>query len=171
MTGGCVSREEFLAIMATFPTGVAVVTTLDRDGRPRGLASSAFSSVSADPPLLLVCIDRSSRTLPALLDRGAFCVNFLRRDRAAVCSTFASKVEEKFANVAWRPAGNGMPVLHEDTLAHAECRTENVVEAGDHVILIGRVVGGRAPAEGDQPLAYYRRTFGAFAPSAGPSGP
>jgi flavin reductase (DIM6/NTAB) family NADH-FMN oxidoreductase RutF len=158
------SREEFISIMAAFPTGVTVVTTLDGTGQPKGLASSAFTSVSADPPLLLVCVDKSSRTLPALLDSRAFCVNFLKSGRHGVCGTFASKIEDKFADIPWRPAGNGMPALHEDAVAHAECVTEDVVEAGDHVILIGRVVGGRAPAEDETPLAYYRRAFGSFAP-------
>jgi len=158
-----VSRADFLAIMATFPTGVTIVTALDGDDRPVGLASTAFSSVSADPPLVLVCVDRSSRTLPALLERNAFCVNFLKRDRHALCVVFASKADEKFRDVAWRPAANGMPVLYEDSLAHVECTTENVVEAGDHLIVIGRVVGGRPPAGGEEPLAYYRRSFGGFA--------
>ncbi len=150
-------RDEFFAIMSAFPTGVAVVTTLDLQGRPRGLTAQSVASVSAEPPLLLVCIDRASRTLPALRARGQFVVNFLRADRDALCALFASKAEDKFADVVWRAAASGMPVLHEESLAYAECRTEQEIEAGDHVVLIGLVVGGKPAGAGDVPLVSYRR--------------
>ncbi len=148
--------------MSAFPTGVAVVTTLDEQGRPRGLTAQSVASVSAEPPLLLVCIDRVSRTLPALRASGRFVVNFLRADRNALCAVFASKAADKFAGVAWRRAANGMPVLHEDSLAHAECTTERELEAGDHIVVVGLVVGGEPPTEHGVPLVYYRRTFAAW---------
>ena len=152
-------RDVFFAIMRAFPTGVAVVTTLDEEGRPRGLTAQSVASVSAEPPLLLVCIDRASRTLPALRASGRFVVNFLRAERDALCTLFASKAVDKFAGVAWRAGASGMPVLYEDSLAHAECVTERELQAGDHVVLIGLAVGGEPASDGDVPLVYYRRSF------------
>ncbi len=111
---------------------------------------SAFPTGVA--PLLLVCIDRASRTLPAVRASGRFVVNFLRADRDVLCAVLASKTEDKFAGVAWRVAANDMPVLHEDSLAYAECATQWELQAGDHVVLIGLVVGGEPPIADVVPL-------------------
>src|SRR4051812_38426273 len=134
-----IAPEAFLAIMSRFATGVAVVTTLDTNGEPKGLTSSAVCSVSASPPLFLVCVDRASRTLPALLASGEWVVNFLGADGHAISALFAGKSDDKFRDIRWRPALNGMPWLYEDALSHAACRTQEVIEAGDHIVLIGRV--------------------------------
>jgi flavin reductase (DIM6/NTAB) family NADH-FMN oxidoreductase RutF len=154
-----VSCEEFFAIMSAFPTGVAVVTTLDADGRPRGLTTNALCAVSADPPLLLVCVDKESRTLPALLHSRRFVVNFLAEQRDHLARVFASKADDKFADVAWEPGIGGMPCLSEDSLAYAECETEQELEAGDHVVLTGLVVGGLAPDPDSVPILYFRRSY------------
>jgi len=158
-----VDRETFAEIMASFPSGVAIVTTLDEAGEPKGLTTSAVASVSAEPPLLLVCVDFTSRTLPALRAGGRFLVNFMRAGTAELCRLFASKAENKFAAVAWRPTESGMPLLREDAIAWAECVTVQEVEAGDHVVLVGQVEAGEPPAAGEQPLVYYRRVWGAWA--------
>jgi flavin reductase (DIM6/NTAB) family NADH-FMN oxidoreductase RutF len=158
-----VDRETFAEIMASFPSGVAIVTTLDEAGEPKGLTTSAVASVSAEPPLLLVCVDFTSRTLPALRAGGRFLVNFMRAGTAELCRLFASKAEDKFAAVAWRPTESGMPLLREDAIAWAECMTVQEVEAGDHVVLVGQVEAGEPPAAGEQPLVYYRRVWGAWA--------
>ena len=154
-----VSRDEFFAIMSAFPTGVAVVTTLDADGEPRGLTTNALCSVSADPPLLLVCVDGESRTLPGLLHSRRFVVNFLAERRDALARLFASKADDKFAAVAWEPGIGGMPCLREDSLAYAECETEQELQAGDHVIITGLVVGGMAPDPASVPILYFRREY------------
>ena len=137
-----VDRDTFVEIMASYPAGVAVVTTLDTDGTPRGLTTTAVSSVSAEPPLLLVCVDLTSRTLPALRAGGRFVVNFLREGRSELARLFASKAEDKFAGVEWRPSATGMPVLEADALAWAECVTVHEIEPGDHVVLLGQVEVG-----------------------------
>jgi flavin reductase (DIM6/NTAB) family NADH-FMN oxidoreductase RutF len=160
-----VDRDTFVEIMASYPAGVAVVTTLEADGTPRGLTTTAVSSVSADPPLLLVCVDLTSRTLPALRDGGRFVVNILREGRAELARLFASKRDEKFDHVAWRPTGSGMPVLEADALAWAECVTVHEIEPGDHVILLGRVEEGAGAADEDAPLMYYRRSWGVWRPA------
>ncbi len=155
-----VDRDEFFAIMSAFPTGVAIVTTLDEHGEPKGLTTNAICSVSADPPMLLVCVDKTSRTLAALRHAQRFVVNFMSDGRAELCALFASKADDKFANVAWEPGLGGVPCLTEDALAIAECRTEQELEAGDHLILTGLVEAGRPPDPDRVPILYYRRAYG-----------
>jgi flavin reductase (DIM6/NTAB) family NADH-FMN oxidoreductase RutF len=162
-----VDRQMFFEIMASFPSGVAIVTTVDERGVPRGLTTTAVASVSADPPLLLVCVDLASRTLTALRGRRRFVVNFMREGRSDLCLRFASKEEDKFAGVAWRPSADGLPLLHEDALAWAECDVEQELEVGDHVIFLGRVFDGRGPADEELPLMYYRRSWGVWTPAHG----
>ncbi len=160
-TGG-LNKAAFFAVMGAFPTGVTIVTTLDEQGQPRGLTSNAIASVSADPPLMLACIDKRSNTLAAARHSGRWVVNFLAAGRGDLSNLFASKEPDKFADVSWKPASNGMPLLHADVIAHAECTTEQEIDAGDHVILIGRVVDGQPPAPGTKPLMYFRRTYGTW---------
>jgi flavin reductase (DIM6/NTAB) family NADH-FMN oxidoreductase RutF len=156
----------FVQLMAAFAGGVAVVTTIDEHGDPLGLTTTAVTSVSRDPPLLLVCVDRASRTLPALRHAGRFAVNFIAEPHAGVAITFASKAEDKFAELAWRASGNGMPVLDGYSHAWADCRVDQEIDAGDHVVLIAAVThGGLVEEHGQRPLTYFRRTFGGFAPS------
>ena len=154
-----VGRETFFQIMSAFPTGVAIVTTLEADGTPRGLTTNAVTSVSADPPILLVCIDRDSRTLPALRESRRFVVNFMRDDHAEICELFASKAADKFSAVAWTPGLEGAPVLHEGAIAHAECITLEELEIGDHVVVTGRVEAGSGPNVDDVPIVWFRRGF------------
>ncbi len=164
-----ITRKTFFDVMASFPTGVAIVTTLDPDGRPRGLTTTAVSSVSAHPPMLLVCVDLASRTLAALRARRRFVVNFMGQGTSDVCRLFATKADDKFERVAWRPTDSGLPLLHEDVLAWAECCTIHDLEVGDHVILVARVEGGGVMPETDSPLMYYRRSWGVWSPVQEPS--
>ncbi|MGH2451177.1 MAG: flavin reductase family protein [Candidatus Limnocylindria bacterium] len=162
-----VDFERFRAIAASFPTGVTVVTAVGEDGAPRGLASNAFASVSASPPLILVCVDKGSRTLAAIQRTGAFVVNFLGADAEAVARKFASKDTDKFAGLAWRPSARarGAPILAERTVAFAECVVEQAIEAGDHWIFVGRVEDG-AVNDG-RPLLYFKRSYGTPPPDLG----
>ena len=151
--------------MASFPSGVAIVTTAGADGTPYGLTTTALTSVSADPPTLLVCVDLSSRTLPVLRAAGRFVVNFMRAGRSDLCLLFASKAEDKFARVAWRRSQRGLPLLEHDAIAWAEVETEQELEVGDHVVLIGQVRDGGAHEHGLAPLMYYRRSWGVWTPA------
>ena len=160
-----VDRQTFFDIMAAFPSGVAIVTTLEEDGAPRGLTTTAVASVSAHPPLMLVCVDLGARTLGALRGSRRFVVNFIREGRSDLCLRFASKDEEKFAGVRWEPAPGGPPILVDDALAWAECETAEELETGDHVVFFGRVVAGAGPTDDDTPLMYYRRSWGVWAPA------
>jgi len=149
----------FREVMGAFPSGVTVVTALDVGDIPRGLTTRSFVSVAAEPPLLLVSIDRTSRTLPAIRDSRAFVVNFLRGDREDLSTLFASKVEDKFAGLRWRRSAvaRGAPILGEDSVAYAECMVQQVIEAGDHYLVVASVEGGRFL--GGRPLMYYRRSY------------
>lgn len=156
-------RDTFRRLMSAFPTGVTIVTTLDSEGRPKGLTIQAFLAVSIEPPLLLISIDRASRTLDPLSDHGAFVVNFLAAGREQVSNTFASKEEDKFADVTWRPSqfARGAPVLADDVVAYAECLITQEIDAGDHRLFIASVEGGEAYDR--IPLLYYRRNYSEWA--------
>ena len=159
-----IDRQAFFEVMASFPSGVAIVTTLDADGVPRGLTTTAVCSVSADPPTVLVCVDLASRTLSALRASREFVVNFIGEGRSELCLLFASKEEDKFARVAWRRTEAGLPLLHEDVLAWADCATEHELEVGDHVLFVARVRDGGVQPELEPPLMYYRRSWGVWSP-------
>src|SRR5262249_38039376 len=156
---GLMDRAAFFAIMSAFPTGVTIVTTLDDDGQPRGLTCTALCSLSADPPLLLVCVDRRSQTLEALRRAGNFVVTYLWAGRGELSNRFARREQDRWTDVAWRPPGRGLPWLHADSMAYAECTLVQEMEGGDHMILVGRVDGGQPPPPGTQPLMYFRRSY------------
>jgi flavin reductase ActVB len=166
-----ISRQAFFEVMASFPSGVAIVTTLDGEDAPRGLTTTAVCSVSAAPPTVLVCVDLGSRTLAALRARRRFVVNFVGAGRSHLCLLFASKEEDKFDRVRWRTTEGGLPLLHEDVLAWAECATVHDVEIGDHALLVARVEGGGVQPQLEPPLLYYRRSWGVWTPTHGPGEP
>ena len=152
--------QKFRQVLGHFPTGVAVVTGLDADGQPAGMAVGSFSSVSLDPPLVAFMPDKSSTSWPRFRDSGSFCVNILGADQESVCRAFASRGGDKFAALSWQPAGSGSPLL-DGVLAWIDCDTEVVHEAGDHFIVIGRVreldIG--TPA---LPLVFFQGGYGRF---------
>ena len=152
--------QKFRQVLGHFPTGVAVVTGMDADGKPAGMAVGSFTSVSLDPPLVAFMPDRSSTSWPRFRDSGSFCVNILGAEQESVCRTFASRGGDKFADLSWQPAGSGAPVL-DGVLAWIDCDTEVVHEAGDHFIVIGRVreldIG--TPA---LPLVFFQGGYGRF---------
>ncbi|WP_431323361.1 flavin reductase [Rhizobium sp. YTU87027] len=121
-----------------FPTGVTVVTTRDASGHPIGFTANSFTSVSLDPPLLLVCLAKTSRNYATMTGARHFAINVLSETQKDVSNTFARPVEDRFASVNWRSGETGSPVF-SDVAAFFECAMHEVVEAGDHVILVGRV--------------------------------
>lgn len=143
--------------MSHFASGVTVITVCDRDGRPTGLTASAFTSVSLDPPLILVCVDHKSQSYPALVAGKVFAVNVLNHDQEHVSRRFATtKIENKFEGVPFSLSPMGLPLL-DDALAHLECATVNVHLEGDHTIFVGRVERARTGA--GLPLVYYRGRY------------
>ncbi|MGB3813307.1 MAG: flavin reductase family protein [Shinella sp.] len=123
-----------------FLTGVTVVTTIDDAGLPIGFTANSFASVSLDPPLLLVCLAKTSRNYDTLTKAPGFAVNILAEGQKDVSNTFARPVEDRFASVKWQKGPFGAPVF-ADVAAWFDCAMHDVVNAGDHVILIGRVEG------------------------------
>lgn len=121
-----------------FPTGVTVVTTRDAHGRPLGFTANSFASVSLDPPLLLVCPARTLSSFDAFAGCDRFAVNVLAEGQQDISNVFATHRGERFSEIAWREDESGRPLI-DGTAAGFGCRTERVVDAGDHVILIGRV--------------------------------
>lgn len=147
----------FRGIFSGFPSGVTVVTAMDESDRPVGLTVSAVMSVSLDPPLLAVCLQNAKYTLQTIRDRESFVVNFLSRGQSGISNAFAVGDMDKFSTVRWEASENfGAPIL-ESVRAHAECEVHSIVEAGDHTLIIGRIVSG-AVSETD-PLAYCARQY------------
>lgn len=147
--------DEFRRVMGHFPTGVTVVTTRTPDGRPCGLTVNAFSSVSLDPTLVLVCIERDAESHDCLHESGVFAVSVLEGETGESLSRRFSSFErgDKFEGVAHRPERTGSPIL-EQAMAWLDCRVIQAVEAGDHTIFVGEALEGDA-REGDA-LIYYR---------------
>lgn len=123
-----------------FLTGVTVVTTFNEEGAPIGFTANSFTSVSLDPPLLLVCLAKTSRNYAALTGATGFGVNILSEGQKDISNTFARPVEDRFASVDWQKGPHGAPVF-SDVAAWFDCAKHELVDAGDHVILIGRVEG------------------------------
>ena len=152
-----ISPDEFRHTLSHFASGVTVITVCDGQGRPTGLTASAFTSVSLDPPLILVCVDHKSQSYPALVAGKQFAVNILAHDQEAVSRRFATtKIENKFEGVPFALSELGLPLL-ENALAHLECATVNVHLEGDHSIFIGRIE--RAVVKTGHPLVYYRGRY------------
>lgn len=150
------SGERLRAAMSRFPTGVTVITALTADG-PAGLSANSVTSLSLDPPLMLACVDRGSRTLRALEQAGRFGVNVLGGDAAGLAVGFASKAPaaEKWTDVGWSESA-GIPVL-DAAIVWIGCELRDVISGGDHVIVTGEVLETRV-REGD-PLLLHRGTY------------
>ena len=103
--------QQFRHVLGHFPTGVAVVTATHRENGPAGMAVGSFTSVSLDPPLVAFLPDRSSTSFPTIRETGSFCVNVLADDQELVCRAFATRGADKYANVGWRAASSGSPIL------------------------------------------------------------
>lgn len=131
-------RQALRGAFGSFPTGVTVVTTLDVDGRPRGMTANSFASVSLDPALLLVCIGHGAASFPAFARCSAFAVNVLRADQEEVSALFASKSALKFEGIDTTTRHTGVPVL-ADCMTWFDCTVHERVHAGDHTVLFGRI--------------------------------
>ena len=135
------TRPTLREVMAGFPTGVTVVAASDDTGAPYGLTVNSFTSVSLDPPLVLVCIGHSSSSHDRLVEADTFVVNILASNQASTAVRFASEPSEgRFEEVAWSVGPTGDPVL-DGTVAWLACTVTEVLTGGDHSILLGKVDG------------------------------
>jgi flavin reductase (DIM6/NTAB) family NADH-FMN oxidoreductase RutF len=150
---------DFRALMARFPTGVAVVTTLDEHGAPRGMTVSSVCSVTLSPPTLLVCLRKGSPTLDAVLEQGRFTVNFLHGQAQTVAELFASGAPDRFDLIPWElPPDAGGPHLHEDAHSVADCRVSRTEHVGDHIVVFGEVFAV-SERQDRAPLVYGLREY------------
>lgn len=154
-----VSQQLFKEVMGSYPSGVTIITTVDQDGKPVGLTANSFVSVSIDPLLILWCIDKRAGSWSAFDNAEQFGVNILAANQAKACWTFASKTEpDRFGKHAWKLSSNNVPVL-DGVFATFECKKSQVIDAGDHYILIGEVI--HIEKQDDvEPMLYFRRKVG-----------
>lgn len=148
--------DSFRAVLGRFASGVTVVTARDHDGRDVGMTVSAFCSVSLDPPLVLVCIDRTARMEPLLADATPFAVNILAAGQEALSRRFSGPDQNRFEGVGFIRTQGGIALL-EEVLAHLECRVACRHPGGDHTIVVGQVES--ATVRPDAPLLYYRSGY------------
>lgn len=150
MKGPAADPERVRQFHRKFATGVTVVTAMHED-QPRGLAVNAFSSVSIDPPVVLVCVSNQSATAPALHESDNIAINMLAADQVEIARRFAVSGGDKFAELEWRPGRFGAPLL-EGVAAHLEAEIEERIPAYTHTIYLARVLD--AAAHDRSPMIY-----------------
>ncbi len=151
-----VPNVEFKAALANFASGVTVVTTKDSAGRLHGITVSAFCSVSLDPPMVLICIEKTTGSHYAFGESGAFVVNILGEAQSKVSEHFASTIDEKFDQIEHTLNQDGVPVL-TGAIATLRCKLRHSLDGGDHSIFVGFVEDVIVP--GGQPLIYFNRDY------------
>ncbi len=157
-----IDQAWYRQVLGHFPTGVVVVTAMS-DGVPAGLSVGSFMSVSLDPPLVAVLPAKTSTSWPKIAAARSFCINILAASQQELSRRFAVSGGDKFAGVAWHPAPSGAPVL-DGALAWIDCEHERTVEAGDHLIVLGRVrVLDLDTSQTPEPLIFFQSGYGTFA--------
>jgi flavin reductase (DIM6/NTAB) family NADH-FMN oxidoreductase RutF len=154
-----VDQALFRQLAGSFATGVTVITT-GAEGSFRGMTANAFSSLSLDPPLVLVCVDKSAETLAVLKAAGRFNVNILSSEQEQLSRNFARKESPEahgLTGIDYRLGELGLPVLN-GSLAYLECEVVEQYEGGDHIIFVGEVTHGELGAS-EQPLLYFRGRY------------
>jgi flavin reductase (DIM6/NTAB) family NADH-FMN oxidoreductase RutF len=142
-----------------FTTGVTVATVRASDGTPHGITASSFTSVSIEPPLILICIDYGCTFLSHFRACANFAVNILAESQRDLSVKFAQEPEGRFEGVDWYTKVTGAPLLL-GCIAYIECRLSSIVEAGDHAIFLGEVIHAESP--GGRPLLYFHRDYRAL---------
>jgi len=153
---GTIDPEGLRDILRRFAAGVTVITSLNQQERPAGMTATAFTSVSLEPPQVLVCVNAGARTRQAIESHAGFVVNILSAEQEHVARRFASSASDKFEGIAWHPGMTGAPVL-DGALATVECRVAQAIEAGSHVIYVGSVLDGRLGS--GRPLLYFEGAY------------
>jgi flavin reductase (DIM6/NTAB) family NADH-FMN oxidoreductase RutF len=148
--------EEFRKACARYATGIAVAAVTSPDGSPEGLTVNSFTSVSLEPPLILVCIAKTATAYSAFQAAKAFAVNILREEQIDLSQHFASSKSQRFEGLDWRPGVHGAPVLN-GALAVLECAMHGSFDAGDHTVYLGLVE--RAESHEGPPLLYFASAY------------
>ncbi len=142
--------------MGHFATGVTVITTRDKDGTPFGLTANAFTSLSLDPPWVLICIDNGAQCYSCFEESKVFAINILSEEQEEIARRFATKGIEKFAGIKWRKSEKGLALI-EGSVGYIECKIVQRYEGGDHTIYVGEIVS--ANASGDRPLVFFKGNY------------
>jgi flavin reductase (NADH)/flavin reductase len=163
--GSVIDAAFFKAGMRQLAGGVCIITSLSPDGRRAGLTATAVCAVSAEPPVLLVCVNRDTRSHDVIRDSGVFAVNVLDVLDQGLAHRFAGTVagEARFFGACWTQLLTGAPVL-ESALASFDCRIAQTVDVGTHRIVLGTVQALRRSAAGGKPLLYANGSYGGFTP-------
>lgn len=148
-----ISKDEFRSAMGRFASGVTVVTVKSKDDKLSGITVSAFSSVSLEPPLILVCISKGASVHDLLEEGHYFAVNVLAEDQEIISRRFASKEPDRFSGMGYTEGGTGAPLI-TGAIASIECRVAHVYPGGDHTIIVGEVE--IVNVSDGKPLAYFR---------------
>ena len=154
-----IEQQLFRRVCGKYATGITVLTVLDSKAGPQGMTANSFTSVSLDPPMVLVCIDRKARILGYFAAGTRFAINVLHEDQKELSTCFARSGLDRFQGIAWSPGQNGCPIF-PDVLASLECSVSQMVEAGDHVVVIGEVF--HATWRDGQPLIYFNSSYQAL---------
>ena len=148
-----VTAADFRRACSRFATGIAVTTTIGPGGEPHGLTVNSFTSVSLDPPTVLVCVDHRCNILQHFRANPYFGVNVLAADQQELSVRFAERVGDRFDGIGWRRGeSSGVPLL-DGSLAAFECKVSRIVESGDHAVFFGEVVAAEAGV--GNPLLYF----------------
>lgn len=151
-----VSADEFRRACSRFATGVTIAGAMDSNGAPHGLTVNSFSSVSLDPPLILICLGHAIAALDVFRQARHFGLSVLRESQRALSERFAAPMDNRFESLAWRQGKNGVPLL-DGVLAQIECTTVRRVSVGDHDVLFGEMTA--AAVEDGEPLIYYASEY------------
>ncbi|MDR7155933.1 flavin reductase (DIM6/NTAB) family NADH-FMN oxidoreductase RutF [Sphingobium xenophagum] len=150
----------FRRVLGHYPTGVCVVTAVEADATPIGMVVGSFTSVSLDPPLVAFFPAKTSSSWPRIEAVGKFCVNILASDQRPVCRQIAGPGPDKFTGIAHRASANGSPIL-DNVIAWIDCTLDAVHEAGDHYIVLGKVVALEVDRP-ERPLLFFQGSYGEF---------
>jgi flavin reductase (DIM6/NTAB) family NADH-FMN oxidoreductase RutF len=156
--------RHFRRACSRFASGITIVTVADHDGVPHGMTASSFTSVSLDPPLILVCVGSGTKLVDTFRAVSHFAVNVLGEAQRSLSQQFAGSGYDRFAGIPWRSGHAGVP-LFPDVLATIECERYEIVTAGDHDILIGKVI--RAEYREGEPLVHFGSQYRELEPSPG----
>lgn len=156
MSQATIEQHHFRRVCSKYATGITILTVLDSRGAPHGMTVNSFTSVSLSPPLILVCIDRQTSILSHFRPGTRFGVNILHEKQKELSTWFARSGHNRFSGLKWTPGQTGAPVLSE-VLATIECEVTQIVEAGDHAVVIGEAL--HATWREGQPLIYFNSSY------------
>jgi flavin reductase (DIM6/NTAB) family NADH-FMN oxidoreductase RutF len=154
-----IDPAQFRQLLGRFATGVTILTVVAPDGRPIGMTANSLSSVSLRPPLISLCIDREAEMHDVIIQAEQFVVNVLASTQETLARRFAEKHVDRFDGVGYHLSPDGL-ILLDGALAHIECSRHAQYQAGDHTIVVGRVLGGETLK--GRPLLYYRGGYAAL---------